>query len=866
MKCLLLSLTCLLSVGRVMAYQPETSAAGFFDLPGNGRTAYNFNVGWRFSRGANPDGHRPTCDDSKWDVVATPHTVELVPVEASGGRNYQGPAWYRKHFEIPAELTGKRISIYFEAAMGRSEVYVNGRLVRRHYGGYLPFDVDLTMLGVKAGQKCLIAVMVDNSDDKTYPPGKFQDVLDFAYHGGIYRDVWLVATNHIYVTDPNRSTRVAGGGVFVHSDNISPKQADLHVDVEVANATTEKSRVQIENTVYDPTGKKLFTRKSPANIDARSNAQLSQKFTVTAPSLWEPDAPHLYRVETRILDAKGNPLDGVATRAGIRKMEFDVARGFILNGKPFGQLIGTNRHQDFAHVGNALPNSGQWRDAKTIRDAGCRIIRSAHYPQDQAFMDACDELGIFIIVATPGWQYFNRNQEFVDRVYDDVRQMVRRDRNHPSVIMWEPVLNETPYPPGFALRTKQIANEEYPYPGCFVAGDNHSEGVAENYDVLYGWPADEGKLAKPVFTREWGEMVDDWYAHNTPNRASRNWGEGPQLIQALDLARTYDEMYQTTGQFLGGTQWHSFDHQRGYHPDPYWGGFVDAFRQPKYAYYMFKSQVAPTVDLALSDTGPMVFVANEMGPFSGSDVVVFSNCDSVRLTAYERDTLVLPVVRGKYGMPYAPTVFKDVYDFYDLRNLSYTQKKPQQVSFLVEGIIDGKVVCSEKKMPSRRSTNLRLSMAHAGQSLVADGSDFAVAVAEVTDDDGNVRRLAKDRILFSVEGEGEIIGDMILGANPREVEFGSAPVLIRSTLVPGKIRVRARVLFEGDHTPTEAMLELESIAPVRSLLYTDRPQVKNVGALYETGRGDDSPQNAERKRQQLMEVERQQTQFGVPTE
>lgn len=133
-----------------------------------------------------------------------------------------------------------------------------------------------------------------------------------------------------------------------------------------------------------------------------------------------------------------------------------------------------------------------------MRDAGCTIIRVAHYPQDPAFMDACDEMGLFVIVATPGWQYWNKNPEFAKLVHRNTREMIRRDRNHPSVLMWEPILNETPYPRDFALEALRITREEFPYPGRPVAAaDVHSKGVAENYDVVYGWPGDDEKADRP---------------------------------------------------------------------------------------------------------------------------------------------------------------------------------------------------------------------------------------------------------------------------------------------------------------------------------------------------------------------------------
>ncbi|MDE5919220.1 MAG: glycoside hydrolase family 2, partial [Duncaniella sp.] len=488
-------------------------------------------------------------------------------------------------------------------------------------------------------------------------------------------------------------------------------------------------------------------------------------------------------------------VDGGATRVGIRSFEFDGEKGFILNGEPFGKLIGANRHQDFAYVGNALPNSQQWRDAKRLRDAGCRIIRVAHYPQDPSFMDACDELGMFVIVATPGWQYWNKDPRFAELVHENTRSIIRRDRNHPSVLMWEPILNETRYPENFSLEALQITKDEYPYPGRpIAAADMHSAGVKENYDLVYGWPGDEAKADAPkqtIFTREFGENVDDWYAHNNNNRASRSWGERPMKVQALSLAETMDGLYNTGDKFIGGAQWHPFDHQRGYHPDPYWGGIYDAFRQPKYAYHMFRSQTDKDLAHPVAESGPMVYIMHEMTQFSDPDVVVFSNCDSVRLSMYDgAKTWTLPVVHEKNRLPSQPVVFKDVWDFWEARDYSYTNKNWKAVNMVAEGIVDGKVVATERKMPSRRSTKLRLRADYDGKPLVADGSDFIVVIAEVTDDNGNVRRLAKENIVFTVEGEGEIIGDASIHANPRPVEWGSAPVLIRSTRTPGEIKIK----------------------------------------------------------------------------
>ncbi len=846
----------------------EISVAGFIPLKDAGRQVYNFNRGWLYYKGDVAGAETVAFDDKEWEMVSTPHTVELLPAEGSGCRNYQGVAWYRKHFVAPKDAAGKDMTLHFEAIMGKQKIYINGKLVKEHLGGYQQVTVSLTDAGVKAGDNCVVAVMTDNSNDKSFPPGKPQYTLDFTYHGGIYRDVWLIAKSPVAITDAVDADKVAGGGVFVHFDKISKKSADVFVDTEVANSSSKTKKVKVETTLTDADGKVIKKTTSSVTVPAGQSVAVKQQLAVKNPTFWSLDAPYLYRVESRVKDGK-TTIDGGVTRVGIRWFEFKGDKGFFLNGEYFGQLNGANRHQDFAYVGNAVPNSQQWRDAKRLRDAGCRIIRVAHYPQDPAFMDACDELGLFVIVATPGWQYWNKQPEFAARVHQNTREIIRRDRNHPSVLMWEPILNETRYPLDFALEALQITRDEYPYPGRPVAAaDVHSAGVKDNYDVVYGWPGDDMKEDAPkqtIFCREFGENVDDWYAHNNNNRASRSWGECPQRVQALSLAKTFDGLYNTTGKFIGGAQWHPFDHQRGYHPDPYWGGMYDAFRQPKYAYYMFRSQSDAALQHPTAESGPMVFIAHEMTQFSDKDVLVFSNCDSVRLSLYDGTKQWTKAVEHRVGgMPSAPVVFEDVWDFWEARSYSYTQKNWKKVNMHVEGIIDGKVVCCEHKMPSRRSTKLRMYIDWENKPLVADGSDFIVVVCEVTDDNGNVRRLAKENIVFTVEGEGEIIGDASIHANPRPVEWGSAPVLIRSTKKAGSITVRARVEHPGTHAPTETEITFESVPSD----FAEVAGVQKNGGVVKAStkqtnveRGSDLSE--EEKQRLLKEVDEQQKEFGI---
>ena len=394
----------------------HVSVAGLFPLENSGRVVYNFNQGWRFLLGDAKGAEAVGFNDSQWEVVCAPHTSRLEPSEASGCRNYQGIIWYRKQFTVPADMKNKDITVHFEAIMGKQLIYVNGRLVKRHLGGYQPITINLTQEGVKAGDKCLIAVQADNSDDKNYPPGKKQSALDFAYHGGMYRDVWLIGKSAVAITDAVERNQVAGGGIFVHYGNISEKNAEVFVNVEVGSRFGRKMSPTVVVRICDASGKVVKTAKGkvslPALVSSKTHPTLEEldipaatavlKTTIPNPNLWSPESPYLYQAEVRVMDGK-TCLDGGKVRLGIRKAEFRGKDGFWLNGQPYHQLVGGNRHQDFAYVGNALPNSQQWRDAKRLKDAGMTIIRAAHYPQDPSFMDACDELGISRRQAGPTW-------------------------------------------------------------------------------------------------------------------------------------------------------------------------------------------------------------------------------------------------------------------------------------------------------------------------------------------------------------------------------------------------------------------------------------------------------------------------------
>lgn len=762
------------------------STAGFYEVENGNRKVYNFNPGWRFFKGDVAGAEEPGFDDSRWEAANLPHGLEILPENASGGRNYQGIAWYRKKFGAPE--TGKRSFLYFEAVMGMAEVWVNGKKVAEHFGGYLPFAADITE-ALKPGDN-LVAVKADNSDSKLYPPGKNQSGLDFSYFGGIYRDAYLIQTSGVHVTLPELSTTVAGGGVFAATTGIDGKNATLAVRTEIKNTTPKQQAVKVKTTLEDATHAALLSFTQSAKLDAGASAQLEKSFEAKNVHLWHPDNPYLHFIKTEVM-VNGVVVDEQRTRVGIRLLEMRGKDGFYINKQPYNEkLIGVNRHQDYAYVGNALPNSGQWRDVKLLREGGSRIIRVGHYPQDPAFYDACNELGMFTTTANPGWHFFNtKDTIFEQRVYDDTRKLVRNGRNHPSILFWETALNETPSVPEHVNRTMQtFAHQEFPFPGMFTATD-YQEASRTGFDVYYNY--DDGKVNS--FKREYGDggEVDNWFSQNAETRIKMEWGEKPLLNQALIQSEVLNGLHNTPKIQLGGCKWAGIDHQRGYHPDPFWGGLLNIYRLPKYLYYLYKSQYSVDYKVPGIETGPMMFVCHELTQVSPNDVVVFSNCDEIRLSWLGK--LIgtqKPSTDTKYSnLPHPPFIFKDVFDFGVIK--SEWRNKIPEVKMVIEGLIDGKVVLTETKDYPEQSAALSLSISDEGLPLTADGSDFIPVRAAVVDANGNKKVLASEYVFFQVDGPAEIIGGKANYANPVKTEFGVATALIRATGVAGEIKVTA---------------------------------------------------------------------------
>lgn len=787
---------------------PAYSTAGFYSIENSPRKVYNFNPGWKFQKGRPAGVERKDFDDTSWESVNLPHGLELQEENASGMRNYQGEATYRKKFSMN-EYQSKNIILYFEAIMGKSQVWLNGGKVKEHFGGYLPFAVDLSDKLV-AGDN-VIVVIADNRNDYTYPPGKEQDYLDFTYMGGIYRDVYMIETNKVYISLPELSHTVAGGGVFVATKDVNGSHAELEVRTELINKG-KNGTFKIKTILEDTEMKAIRTFEKNLSVKENASEQLTQQLSLKNVHLWHPDDPYLHYIRTEIY--KGNQLiDSYRTRFGIRLFEMKGQQGLFVNKKYIGhKLSGVNRHQDYAYVGNAIPNSGHWRDALLLREGGSNIVRAAHYPLDPAFMDACDEYGLLITVANPGWQYYNKSQPiFRQRVIADSRNMARRDRNRPAVILWETGLNETLDEPIDMLTEMHNAlHEEIPFPGVFSCTDvDHAKLAGLDFYYHGGLQEDRNSL-----TREYGDggEVENFYSQNAASRVKREWGEKALMNQAMIRARDLPGVYSTPPIRIGATLWCGIDQQRGYHPDPFWGGLLDVFRVPKYSYYLFKSQYDADFKVEGLQTGPMVYITHELTQASEKDVIVFTNCDEVRLTYMGRVIGTQKPEATYKGMPHPPVVFKDLFSFVEIN--THWRNRTGEIEMVAEGLINGKVVCTEQKKYPERTIGIKLVMDDVRVALLADGSDFVPVRAFVVDNKGVTKVLASEYIRFEVEGPAEVVGNESIHANPMKTQFGVATALVRATTTPGKIKIKA-------HSAglESAEIEIESLPTHLPLLF-----------------------------------------------
>lgn len=763
-----------------------------------GRLEYNFDYDWQFFRPrasvqlAEPQFEigKPVlfASDFQWEAATLPHSVRLEPRDVSGGQNYRGLCWYRKHFALAPDWKDRILYLNFQGAMQVADVWLNGKHLTTHYGGYIPFTLDFSSVAL-FDQPNELVVRLDNTDNPEVPPGKPQGDLDFLYFGGLYRSVRLQVLQKLHISDAILRDKPAGGGLFVTYPAVSAEEAVAQVKTEVQNESNAPRRCVVRQELVAPNGEVAANSDQTLTIAATSASTATQILKVLEPTLWHPEHPHLYTLRTTVLEDE-TVVDTLSTRIGIRSIRFEPERGLILNGKPFFS-VGANRHQDHPYVGYALPPSAHRRDAIKLREAGFTSFRS-HYPHDLSFMDACDELGILTIVSNPGWQFMG-DDLFRKRVYQDAREVIRLERNRPSVIIWEAQLNETDNST-VAVELYRIVHEEYPGPEAYSAGDV----VGKQVEGFHGWDVNyvsrgERDMSKPFWIREWGDQVDNWSDQQGRVRVARGWGEVPMQVQASSHLASLDKIHAMSPLPAGADLWAGIDSYRGYHHQPFLGAPLDVFRLPKFDYFMFQSQrPAEKTQLGIG-SGPMVFIANYATFHSPSTVVVFSNCEQVRL--YQNGKSVATQKPDTdFHVTHPPFSFK-VGDFSETRSMLFASgvaPAGTEIGELrAEGLIGGKVVASHLIHSPGVPTSIELKLDSCGVDPVANGVDWVRVYAHICDARGTTHPYADDLVTFSVKGGGSILGDASIGANPVRAEAGIATALVRTTWIAGAIEVRA---------------------------------------------------------------------------
>lgn len=767
-----------------------------------GRELLDMNSDWAFYRGDVPDGGSSELDDRNWMAVSLPHIMQLERKHCGGNSIYDGIGWYRRYFKLPKKYKEKRIVVSFEGVMKNCDVFLNGEKIAQHHGGYVGFVADITDRVDWNGNNVL-AVRVSAEDDPLTPPGKPQDKMDFYYYSGIYRDVKMEITDRIYVTDPLQEDVVAGGGRFVSFSDVSAGSALVHVATHVRNATNRSESLRVVSQLVDSAGTVVAEADSNVGLDMGSDTTVRQTLKIVDPHLWHPYDPYLYVLRTKVM-LKRKVLDEVAENVGIRTIKYVAGEGFFINGEKL-YLRGANRHQAFPYVGDAASNSMQERDVIGLKRGGYNAVRAAHYPNDPAFLDACDRYGLLVVECIPGWQFYNSDSTFVERLYDVCRKMIRRDRNHPSVVLWETALNESRYPVTLAKEVFDIAHSEYPGDQMYTSGDYFGNEQMEPYydvfykqvakfpkngDVMSNYPEDFISI-KPLLTREWGDGVGEKPRVSLTENEEEQMRQCRSRIEQLNGKGYFDWCMLDANESMGGHfVWSYNDYARGCEDETLYCGVVDINRYPKFCYYMLQSMRDKSISQPGLYDGPMVHIAsyNASADYESSttDITVFSNCDAVRL--YRNGKLVGEQTRAERAPLYGAVVGKGGSPVFVFDAGQY-----EAGTLYAEALIDGKVVATHGVSTPGRPDTLAVDIKHDGVMPVADGSDMIPVYIKVCDENGSLVYDSNQKISVEVTGEGTLVCDeanrtMI---NPQTVEGGVGFVFVRTTNKAGKIKVRA---------------------------------------------------------------------------
>ena len=759
----------------------------------------------------------PNADVRTWRTVHLPHDFvvegKFTPTaDTSHGSLPGGQGWYRKTFFLPASDKGKSLWLDFDGVYRNSKVYLNGKSIGLHECGYTPFHYSISAEANYGGKNTLVV----SADARTSEGWWYEG-------GGIYRHVWLNVTNPVHV---------APWGHYVYSTLPEPgpkgaPSAEVSVKTTTVNDSDAARTVQIVTRVEDAAGHVVGTRTTRASLASGHDGDLTQTIQVAHPHLWSLEDPYLYRVVTSI-NANGRTLDSVATNLGIRTIRFDANNGFFLNGKSV-KLKGTCNHQDFAGVGVAMPDSLLYWRIKKLKEMGSNAYRMSHNPPTSELLDACDKLGMLVMDENRHLGDTENGKAPLDTPYADLSNlgsMIRRDRNHPSIIMWsmcnEETIQDTPQAARIFTammaevhkwdRTRPITcamNAGYGSPVGITSvedlqGINYNPGAYDGFHKAHPtMPLFGSETASTVSTRG----VYSWDKFTTGTSTFTGVpAEG--FVSAYDVnatawAETAENSWpqQADRPFVaGGFAWTGFDYKG--EPTPFgWPdinsnfGIMDECGFPKDAYYYYQSW---WLDKPIVHVFPHWNWPGKEG--QKIPVWVYSNAATVDLIVNGTSMGVKTMPRNghvEWSVPYAPGTVTAI--GYDAHN---------------------KMIGTDHVSTTGAPEAIRLTT-DGKPALTANGEDLAMVEVDVLDAQGNIVPTADNRIVFEVSGAGHVTG--VGNGDPsdhdpdkadyRDAFNGKCMVIVGAGEVPGRIKLiatspglkAASMTFESTRNTTPTM-------------------------------------------------------------
>ena len=567
------------------------------------RRIFPLNHKWLYSDKVLPNGTSPRFDDSRFVQVTIPHTNKMLPWHGFDDKEYEFVSLYRRHFIMPAGLTGRRVFIDFGGVMTAATVTMNGQKLGEYRGGYTPFSFELTNHLNWRGDNVL-AVEVDSTERKDIPP--FGGEIDYLTFGGIYRDVALRVVPTTFIEN-----------VFARPRDVLTNNRSVNVRCYLDRKGAASAQRKLTAELRD--GARVIATQSLNLSSAAPHYDLVLN-NLGAIELWDVDRPKLYEVRVSLFE--GDRLtDNYETRIGFREARF-TPDGFFLNGKHL-KLRGLNRHQTFPFVGQAMPARVQRRDAWILRkELKCNMVRTSHYPQSPHFLDACDEYGLMVLEEIPGWQHIG-DQQWKDLSVHYVEAMIRRDWNHPSIILWGVRVNESQDDHDFYTRTNQLAHS--------LDDSRQTGGVRYKYD---------SELLEDVMTMNDFQLPlrppnhplylnTEFIGHMYPTKRNDNIERITE--HTMRHARVHNQLGSDKA-YAGGIGWCAFDYNTHanfcsgdricYH------GVSDIFRIPKPAAGFYKSQCDPKEEIVLE---PAFDWSRGDRNESFNVAMVCSNCEHLKI-------------------------------------------------------------------------------------------------------------------------------------------------------------------------------------------------------------------------------------------